>query len=60
MKQVQVLKEEFEDTKGVIRIRKQKQDRQHNGYKRKRNVRNNFTDTIEAEWGCLQIYSKGK
>jgi hypothetical protein len=20
----------------------------------------NFTDTIEAEWGCLQIYSKGK
>jgi hypothetical protein len=32
----------------------------HNGYKRKRNVRNNFTDTIEAEWGCLQIYSKGK
>jgi hypothetical protein len=27
---------------------------------RKRNVRNNYTDTIEAEWGCLQIYSKGK
>jgi hypothetical protein len=28
--------------------------------KRKRNVRNNFADTIEAEWGCLQISSKGK
>ena len=27
---------------------------------RKRNVRNNITDTIEAEWGCLQSYSKGK
>ena len=29
------LKEEFEDTKGVIRIRKSKKDRQHNA-KRKR------------------------
>jgi hypothetical protein len=28
-----VLKEEFEDTKGVIRIRKLKKDRQHNGQK---------------------------
>jgi hypothetical protein len=27
--------EEFEDTKGVIRIRKLKQDRQHNGQKKK-------------------------
>jgi hypothetical protein len=27
--------EEFEDTKGVIRIRKSKRDRQHNGQKKK-------------------------
>jgi len=26
-----IYKEEFEDTKGVIRIRKSKKDRQHNG-----------------------------
>jgi hypothetical protein len=26
-----LLEEEFEDTKGVIRIRKSKKDRQHNG-----------------------------
>jgi hypothetical protein len=28
-------KEEFEDTKGVIRIRKSKKNRQHNGQKKK-------------------------
>jgi hypothetical protein len=28
-----VVLEEFEDTKGVIRIRKSKKDRQHNGQK---------------------------
>jgi len=28
-------KEEFEDTKGVIRIRKSKKNRQHNGQKNK-------------------------
>jgi len=27
--------EEFEDTKGVVRIRKSKKDRQHNGKKKK-------------------------
>jgi hypothetical protein len=32
---IYMLKEEFEDTKGVIRIRKSK-DRQHNGQKEKR------------------------
>ena len=32
--------EEFEDTKGVIKIRKSKKDRQHNGHK-KRNRRTN-------------------
>jgi hypothetical protein len=30
-------KEEFEDTKGVIRIRKAKKDRQHNGQNKKTN-----------------------
>jgi hypothetical protein len=29
------LSEEFEDTKGVIRIRKSKKDRQHNDQKKK-------------------------
>jgi hypothetical protein len=31
-------KEEFEDTKGVIRIRKSKKDRQHNGQKKSLNI----------------------
>ena len=35
-----VLYEEFEDTKGVIRIRKSK-DRQHNGYKKRDKTTNN-------------------
>jgi len=30
-----VLSGEFEDTKGAIRIRKSKKDRQHNGQKKK-------------------------
>ena len=30
------IKNEFEDTKGVIRIRKSKQERQHNGQKLKK------------------------
>ena len=29
------MQEEFEDTKGVIRIRKSKKNRQHNGQKKK-------------------------
>ena len=33
-------KKEFEDTKGVIRIRKSKQDRQHNGQKKNNNLQN--------------------
>jgi hypothetical protein len=32
---VQNFQEEFEDIKGVIRIRKSKKDRQHNGQKNK-------------------------
>jgi hypothetical protein len=31
----ELMKEEFEDTKGVIRIIKSKKDRQHNDQKRK-------------------------
>jgi len=30
-----ILEEEVEDTKGVIKIRKSKKDRQHNGQKKK-------------------------
>jgi hypothetical protein len=33
------VKEEFEDTKGVIRIPKSKKDRQHNGQKKKEEQR---------------------
>jgi len=32
---IKTIQEEFEDTKGVIRIRKSKQDRQHNGKKKR-------------------------
>jgi hypothetical protein len=35
------MKEEFEDTKGVIRIRKSKKNRQHNGQK---------TDEQTTQW----------
>jgi len=31
------IEKEFEDTNGVIRIRKSKKDRQHNGQKKKEN-----------------------
>ena len=37
----QVDQEEFEDTKGVIRIRKSKKDRQHNDKKKKYRRTNN-------------------
>jgi hypothetical protein len=37
----QELEEEFEDTKGVIRIHKSKKDRQHNGQKKKSKRKNN-------------------
>jgi len=36
----------FEDTKGVIRIRKSKQDRQHNGQKKKDKRTNNDLQNI--------------
>jgi hypothetical protein len=38
-------KEEFENTKGVIRIRKSKKNRQHNGNKRKDNRANTIFKT---------------
>ena len=38
--------EEFEDTKGVIRIRKSKKDRQHNGHKKKYKMTNNDLQNI--------------
>ena len=36
-----MMEEEFEDTKGVIRIHKSKKDRQHNGQKKKYKRTNN-------------------
>ena len=45
--------EEFEDTKGVIRIRKSKKDRQHNGQekkdKRTNNDLQNVTQSLKIE-----------
>jgi len=40
------IQEEFEDTKGVIRIRKSKRDRQHNGQKKKNKRTNNNLQNI--------------
>ena len=40
------LQEEFEDTKGVIRIRKSKKDRKHNGRKKKDKKTNNDLQNI--------------
>jgi hypothetical protein len=38
--------EEFEDTKGIIRIRKSKKDRQHDGQKKKDKRTNNYLENI--------------
>jgi hypothetical protein len=43
------LKEEFEDTKGVIRIRKSKKDRQHNGQMKKYKRTNNDLQNIHIK-----------
>jgi len=40
------LLEEFEDTKGVIRIRKATKDRQHNGKKKKKMKKKKVQTTI--------------
>ena len=45
------MKEEFEDTKGVIRIRKSKKNRQHNGQKKKDKRTNNDLQNIHIQ--CL-------
>jgi len=45
------LKEEFEETKGVITIRKLKKDRQHNGQKT-----DNTMDKIKSTKGQTTIY----
>ena len=44
-----LLQEEFEDTKGVIRIRKSKKDRQHNGQKNKDKGTNNDLQNIHIK-----------
>ena len=41
--------EEFEDTKGVIRIRKSKKDRQRNGQKKKSKIANNDLHNINTK-----------
>jgi len=41
--------EKFEDTKGVIRIRKSKKDRQHNGQKKKDKRTNNDLQNIHIK-----------
>ena len=41
-----ILKEEFEDTKGVIRIRTSKKNRQHNGQKKEDKMTNNDLQSI--------------
>ena len=43
------MKEEFEDTKGVIRIRKSKKDRQHNGQKKNDKGTNNDLQNIHIK-----------
>jgi hypothetical protein len=45
----QVCKEEFEDTKGVIRIRKSKKNRQHNEQKKKYKRTNNVLQNIHIK-----------
>ena len=46
LKKLQISEEELEDTKGVIRIRKSKNDRQHNGQKNKDKGINNDLQNI--------------
>ena len=45
----QELEEEFEDTKGVIRIRISKKNRQHNGQKEKYKMTNNDLQNIHIK-----------
>ena len=43
------IQEEFKDTKGVIRIRKSKKDRQHNDQKKKDKRTNNDLQNIHIK-----------
>ena len=46
------MKEEFEDTKGVIRIRNSKMERQHNGQKKKeKRTNSNLQNTTQLMVG---------
>jgi hypothetical protein len=46
-----LIKEEFEDIKGVIRIRKSKKNRQHNGQKKKDRQHNDQkTEEQTTQW----------
>jgi hypothetical protein len=53
---VRVYKEEFEDTKGIIRIRKSK-DRQHNGQRKKDKRTNNDQQNIHIKKYNIYIES---
>jgi len=46
---LKILQEEFEDTKGVIRIRISKRNRQHNGQKKKYKRTNNDPQNIHIK-----------
>jgi hypothetical protein len=45
----ETFEEEYEDTKGIIRIRKSKKDRQHNGQKKKYKRTNNDLQNIHIK-----------
>jgi hypothetical protein len=66
-----ILKEEFEDTKGVMRIRVSKKNRQHNGqknkYKRTNDDLQNIHIKLKIEYhephkkpGWTEVLRKGK
>jgi hypothetical protein len=59
-----IAQEKFEDTRGVIRIRKSK-DRQHNGPKKKdkRTMMKHYTENStlsNTNWGLNQVLQKGR
>ena len=68
----QTSKEEFEDTKGIIRICKSQKDRQHNGHMKKNKRTNNNLQNIHIKLkiesntnatknrGWTQVFLKGK
>jgi hypothetical protein len=51
---VRFVEEEFEDTKGVIRIHILKKDRQHNGQKKKYRRTNNNLQNIHIKLNIIQ------